>query len=76
MVIDCNGKLEMVICKNIPDAIRLYNKIEIESVNKKFKYIAFMGDVSKGKYRLDWRKRLQDLTHWSNEKINRSSTRP
>ncbi len=76
VVIDCNGKLEMVICKNIPDAIRLYNKIEIESVNKKFKYIAFMGDVSKGKYRLDWRKRLQDLTHWSNEKINRSSTRP
>jgi hypothetical protein len=76
VLVDCNGKLEMVICKNKQDSIRLYNKIEEVARKKKFKYIAFMGDVSKSKYRGEWVKRIKDLTHWNNRKIERSSTRP
>ena len=76
LLVDCNGKLEMVICKNKQDGIRLYNKVEEESKRNKFKYIIFMGDVSKSKYRSDWIKRIKELTHWSDEKIKRSSTRP
>lgn len=76
LLIDCNGKLEIVICKNKKDSIRLYNLIETKSNEKKFKYIMFMGDISKSKYKGDWIKRIKELTGWNNTKINRSSTRP
>lgn len=76
LLVDCNGKLEMVICKNKQDGIRLYNKVEEESKRNKFKYIIFMGDVSKSKYRSDWIKKIKELTHWSDEKVKRGSTRP
>ena len=76
LLIDCNGKLEIVICKNKKDSIRLYNLIETKSNEKKFKYIMFMGDISKSKYKGDWIKRIKELTGWNNIKINRSSTRP
>lgn len=76
LLVDCNGKLEMVICKNRQDGIRLYNKIEDETVKNKFKYIAFMGDVGKSRYKDDWIKRIKELTHWSDEKIKRRNTRP
>ena len=76
LLVDINGKLEIVICKNKQDCVRLYNKIEEVSTNRKFKYIAFMGDVTDSKYKSDWVDRIQQLTHWSNYKINRTSTRP
>ena len=76
LLIDCNGKLEMVICKNKQDGIRLYNKVESESIKKKYKYIAFMGDVSKSKYNKQWIDRIQQMTNWTREKVMRSNTRP
>ena len=76
LLIDINGKLEIVICKNKSDCVRLYNKIEEMSTENKFKYIAFMGDVTNSKYKTNWIDRIQQLTHWSKDKINRTSTRP
>ena len=76
LLVDINGKLEIVICKNKQDCVRLYNKIEEVSTNRKFKYIAFMGNVTDSKYKSNWVDRIQQLTHWSNYKINRTSTRP
>jgi hypothetical protein len=76
LLIDCNGKLEMVICKNVQDCIRLYNVIEEKARNKKYKYIAFIGDVDGGKYKKFWMNRIQELTHWDLSKIKRASTRP
>ena len=76
VLFDCNGKLEIVICKNKQDAIRMYNMIESMALKKKYKYIAFIGDVGKSKYRKDWFNRIQETTHWNKVKINRSSTRP
>ena len=76
VLIDCNGKLEMVICKNKKDAIRMYNMIEELATKKKYKYITFMGDVGASKYVSSWIDRIQELTHWSRQKIKRPSTRP
>lgn len=76
LLIDFNGKLEMVICKNKPDCIRLYNLVEKMAMEKKFKYIAFMGDIADSKYKVMWMNRIRELTHWNDKKIERSSTRP
>ena len=76
LLIDCNGKLEMVICKTKQDAIRMYNMIEELATKKKYKYITFMGDVGASKYVSSWIDRIQELTHWDRVKIKRSSTRP
>jgi len=76
LLIDCNNKLEMVICKNKSDCIRLYNLIEKMSSDKKYKYMAFMGDIANSKYKKMWMDKIRELTHWNNKKIERSSTRP
>jgi hypothetical protein len=76
VLIDCNGKLEMVICKNKKDSIRMYNMMEETSKAKKYKYIAFMGDIVNSKHKTLWINRIQELTHWSRHKIKRPSTRP
>lgn len=76
LLVDCNGDLNMVICKNKSDAIRMYNLIEKECLDKKIKYILFMGDIRKSQFKIEWMKKIQDLTHWSWTKIKRLSTRP
>ena len=76
VLIDCNGKLEIVICKNKQDAIRMYNLLESTSREKKHKYVMYIGDLANSKYKSDWIKRIQQLTNWSLTKINRPSTRP
>jgi hypothetical protein len=50
--------------------------IEEKSKAKKYKYITFMGDIVNSKYKTLWINRIQELTHWSRQKIKRGSTRP
>ena len=76
LLIDYNGKLEMVICKNKSDCVRMYNMIEKKSIEKKHKNVAYMGDIADSKYKKMWMDRIRELTHWNNKKIERSSTRP
>lgn len=76
ILIDCNGKLDIVICKNKNDSIRFYNQLEEWCKNKKMKYILFMGDIDKSKYKKDWIDKIQALTNWSRTKVKRASTRP
>lgn len=76
LLIDYNGKLEMVICKNKSDCIRMYNMIEKKSMERKHKNVAFMGDIADSKYKKMWMDRIRELTHWNDKKIERSSTRP
>lgn len=76
LLVECNGQLEMVICKNVSDAIRLYNKLQEKSDEDKLKYIVFLGNASTSKYKEDWAKRIQSLTGWNMKKVHRSSTRP
>ncbi len=76
LLIDYNGKLEMVICKNKSDCVRMYNMIEKRSMERKHKNVAFMGDIADSKYKKMWMDRIRELTHWNDKKIERSSTRP
>ena len=76
ILIECNGKLELIMCKNKNDAIRFYNQVENWCKEKKMKYILFMGDIGKSRYKRDWMEKIQKLTNWDYSKIKRISTRP
>ena len=76
VLIEINGNLEMVICKNTRDAVRLFNTIEEKASNDKIKRIACMGDVCQSSYKKEWVDKIQELTGWDRKKIGRSSTRP
>ena len=76
ILIECNGTLDMVICKNKNDAIRFHNLLEKWCNDRKIKYVAFMGDIAHSKYKRDWMKKIQKLTNWNIVKIKRNSTRP
>ena len=75
VLIECDGKLEMVICKNKSDAVRMYNLIEQMASKNKYKYIAFMGNVVPSKYKKQWVQKIKDLTGWDTKKVLRQSTR-
>jgi hypothetical protein len=74
VLIDCNGKYEMVICKTESDAIRMYNLLEDYSRKNKCKYVVFLGMVGK-RHVTDTLDRLQKMTGWSRLKLRRRSTR-
>lgn len=76
ILIECNGKLDLVICKNKNDAIRFYNTLEKRCSEKKMKYILFMGDIAHSKHKSNWMDKIQELTHWNRKKIKRNSTLP
>ena len=76
VLIECNDKLEIVICKNKSDAIRMYNQIEQWCIKKKFKYIIFMGRIEQSKHKNQWIEKIKNLTGWNSKKILRNSTRP
>lgn len=77
LLIETSFNMDMVICKNHSDSIRLYNTIKEESEKDKMKYILFNGDWSIGRDRqhicID---KIQQLTNWNKLKITRSTTRP
>ena len=75
VLIECNGHLEMVICKTKSDSFRMYNLLEAYAKNHKCKYVIFMGDIIHSKYKSDWIQKIKDLTNWSMKKILRRSTR-
>jgi hypothetical protein len=76
ILIECNGNLDMVICKNKKDSIRFYNQLENWCRDKKYKYVMFLGDADKSKYKADLITKIQELTHWPRRKVIRPSTRP
>lgn len=76
LLVECDGKLEMVMCKNKQDCVRLYNALEKKSGEAKHKYIVYMGDIANSKYKSDWMDKIQELTGWNRKKIKRASTRP
>ena len=75
VLIECDGKLEMVICKNKSDAVRMYNLIEQIASKNKYKYIAFMGNIALSKHKNQWVQKIKDLTGWGTKKVLRRSTR-
>lgn len=73
-----DGTLNMVICKNKSDSIRLYNTLEEWcEKNKEIKYYLFNGDwgITRDKSNRIVDK-IKQLTNWDDLKIKRSSTKP
>jgi hypothetical protein len=75
LLIECDGNLEMVLCKNKSDSARMYNMLEEYAKKYKCKYVLFMGDIANSKYKMDWIQKIKDLSGWNNKKIGRQSTR-
>lgn len=76
LLISTTNKLDMVICKNHQDSVRLYNELSIECTHKKIKNITFCGDIiSKTISFQIWYDKIKKLTNWSYRKINKNSTR-
>lgn len=76
LVIGDGDNMEIVICKNKSDALRLYNKLEEEKESKRIRFIAFMGDLAYSKYKSLWIDKICARTGWNRKKVKRSSTRP
>lgn len=70
------GKLDMVMCKNESDAIRLYNQVEDWCRKRKYRYVAFGGDMAHSRLRKEYEAKIVDLTNWNLRKVNRASLRP
>lgn len=78
LIIDTNGELEIVFCKNISDSFRLYTEIETLCDKRKIKNIMFSGDISlfsKGSIS-SWIDKLCEATGFNRRKITRKSLRP
>lgn len=77
LLFDCTEKLNMVICKNKSDCIRLYNYLENRfHDDKTLKHALFSGSVTNSKKRKDMCiEKIRKLTNWNNDKIFRSTTR-
>lgn len=76
LLISRTSSLEMVMCKNESDCIRLFNELEKESEKNKLKYVLFVGDAYHSKLRKSWFCKIKKLTSWSDLKIRRNSLRP
>lgn len=76
LIINSVDKMEMIICKNHIDSVRLYNFIEEYAKDKKLKYILFAGDIYKNMHSyLTWFNKIKELTNWSDRKIKKNTTR-
>lgn len=72
-----NNDIELVICKNESDSIRLYNLLEEYCKKYKIKQIFFIGSANKiSNFRKIIINDIMAKTNWNLKKINRSSTRP
>lgn len=76
LLISSIDKLDMVICKNHMDSVRLYNEISAVVENKKLKYVTFAGDINKKMTSFNiWYQKIEKLTNWTWRKINKNTTR-
>ena len=76
LLISSIDKLDMVICKNHMDSVRLYNEIALVADKKKMKYVTFAGDINKKTTSFDiWYNKIEKLTNWTWRKINKNTTR-
>ena len=76
LLIDSISGLEIIICKNHQDSVRLYNSLQEYSKNKKYKNILFACDIHKNSYSYEkWYNKIHELTHWNRRKINKNTTR-
>jgi hypothetical protein len=77
LIIDSLEKMELIICKNKSDCIRLYNLIEDKCNKQRIKYINYGGNWSYSKIgKQACINKIKHLTNWDEKKIKRTSTKP
>lgn len=76
LLISTTNSLQMVLCKNISDCIRLYNSLDAEVKENKIKHVYFSGDAYHSKLKKEWYEKLKELTGWTQHKLSRNSLRP
>ena len=68
-------ELEMIICKCVNDAVRVYNKMDEFVKRDKIKQIFFMGSyANRGERKAKLEEEIMELTGWSKYKVQMSST--
>ena len=78
LIIDSDGNLDIVFCKNISDSFRLYTLLETICLKRRYRRIMFSGDITLfskatiGK----WIDRLCETTGFNRKKIMRKSLKP
>lgn len=76
LLISTTYELNMILCKNESDCIRLYNELEKEIEKNKIKYVYFVGDGYHSYLKKNWFNKIKELTGWDTLKIRRKSLRP
>lgn len=66
--------LNMVTCKDLDEAMRLYNKLRIYCYDKKTKNIIFFGSIPKHNKKV-WYKKIHEITGVGYNRLYRSSSR-
>lgn len=75
LIIQYDFDIDMVICKNQEDAIRLYSELESKTKKAKCRNVFFNGIVAKSNK--EWiMNMIRNKTGWNDNKINRYSTKP
>lgn len=70
-----NGEIGLIICKNISDCIRFYNKLEEFCKKDKIKFVFFLGDYSNTlERRRLCEKEIEETTGWDERKIKKNAT--
>lgn len=76
LLISTTYELNMILCKNESDCIRLYNELEKEIEKNKIKYVYFVGDGYHSYLKKNWFNKIKELTGWDDLKIRRRNLRP
>lgn len=74
LLVESSHKMDMVLCKNGSDCIRLYNELQKEVFKEKLdKFIFFMGDGFNSKLKKTWYEKMEKLTGWNHRQLNRKA---
>lgn len=74
LLVESSYRMDMVLCKNGSDCIRLYNELQKEVFKEKLdKFIFFMGDGFNSKLKKTWYEKMEKLTGWNHRQLNRKS---
>lgn len=75
-ICDYGFDMNIVFCKNISDALRLYSKVEEFATKHKIKTIIWNQQVKSRELATYWLNRLEKKTNFNRTKLKRNSLRP
>lgn len=77
LILSSNNHMDIVLCKNIFDAVRLYNAIEKLAFGKrKYRFAVFNGNVTNSRNKRMWIDKIVEYTKWNRMKVLRDCLKP